>query len=402
MRKRRTIKNTAAALAIAITAAFLLPVSALALEPDFEVTDVYADSVYYERLCEVELTGNYQYDIVNVALSQVGYHEGMSKADYHGNSANGYMNFTEYGMVLWGLDKQWCAMFVSWCARQAEIPRAVINTAAQAMTDGIGGERENCFHIAYSSKKYHTPSYGDLIFFNDGIPGNWSHVGLVIDVTEDEVITVEGNKLNGVRIGKYKLDAACIRGYGIYYSYIKAPGAPEIPNICSVTLVSEDSRRGAALDDVEAIYTFNTLYAMDGTRFDIPEDTFIRDGVELFGYHARRDDTGEWYCGERYGWLSESEMLEMGLEPEIMQDGRPWYFEGQWEGLQSVSMFTVWKGEFGLVRTDAELSEEYYAGSDGRLALYNEIYEELWSRSFIATDLADGESAVGMRLGGAE
>lgn len=389
MKSIKKIRNIAAVLVFSVTAAFLLPVYTLALEPSFEVTEGYSKSVYYDRLCEVELTGDFHRDIVNVALSQVGYHEGWIKEEYHGGSTNGWKNCSEYNMIYWGMDAAWCAMFISWCARQAQIPRYILNSAARAMTDGLNGTMDYCFHIQYYNKDYYTPKTGDLIFFNDGIQYNWSHVGLVVEVTEDEVITVEGNKLNAVRMGRYPLDHETIRGYGVYYSPMTAEEPLEYANICRVHFVSENSERGTMPEDEETQYTFENIYAMDGTRFDIPEKAFVREGSTLYGYHAQRDDTGDWYCGE-YGWLSDVEMVEGGIEPTVILDGRPWYIEGDWAGLESVTMYTVWMNEYGLLESDAELPEEFMADSEGWVCVYRDIHEELWHYKYIRSALMAG------------
>lgn len=88
----------------------------------------YASGIFYRRLRNVTLTGNPRTDIVNIAMSQIGYAEGDSPDALSGCS-NGSKNYTEYG--LWynnqqeqpgGFEKaMWCATFLSWCADQANI-----------------------------------------------------------------------------------------------------------------------------------------------------------------------------------------------------------------------------------------------------------------------------------------
>lgn len=57
----------------------------------------YRNSIYYSRLCNVSLTGDQRVDIVNVAASQIGYHEGNNTSELDGNNINGTGNYTEYG-----------------------------------------------------------------------------------------------------------------------------------------------------------------------------------------------------------------------------------------------------------------------------------------------------------------
>ena len=114
-------------------------------------------------------TGNQRIDIVGVALSQIGYMEGAN-------------NDTKYG-DWYGLPNQpWCAMFVSWCARQANIPTSVLKNSAVAAPDS------NYFNIPYYSGSSYTPKPGDLFFTT-----SFSHVGLVYYVDGDYFYTIEGN-----------------------------------------------------------------------------------------------------------------------------------------------------------------------------------------------------------------
>ena len=65
----------------------MLPTVAMktkAATPAYAVSSSYQASSYYAALCNVTLTGNQRADIVNVALSQVGYREGSYSGDYGG------------------------------------------------------------------------------------------------------------------------------------------------------------------------------------------------------------------------------------------------------------------------------------------------------------------------------
>ena len=76
------VKKKIIATAVLICAVLnMLPAAVMAATPAYKVSDTYAESEYYTRLSEVELTGEWRVDLVNVALSQVGYHEGDSKDD---------------------------------------------------------------------------------------------------------------------------------------------------------------------------------------------------------------------------------------------------------------------------------------------------------------------------------
>ena len=115
-------------------------------------------------------TGNQRKDIVGVAKTQIGYREGNN-------------NDTKYG-DWYGLPNQpWCAMFVSWCAKQADIPTSILEKTARAHPDN--------FDIPYYDGASYTPKPGDL-FFKKG----FTHVGLVYYVDGNYFYTIEGNSNN--------------------------------------------------------------------------------------------------------------------------------------------------------------------------------------------------------------
>ena len=121
------------------------------------------------------LTGNQRKDILGVAMTQLDYREGP-----HGKEECG--NDTKYG-DWYGLPyNEWCAMFVSWCARQADISQDILKNSCRA-----GPGKEN-FNIACYSGKEYTPQPGDIFFKPE-----FTHVGLVYEVRGDTVITIEGN-----------------------------------------------------------------------------------------------------------------------------------------------------------------------------------------------------------------
>ena len=199
-----------------------MTVPADAVTPNYSVSSSYKSSSYYTKLLNVKLTGNQRDDIINVALSQVGYMEGYSAGDFNGSNDGSYNNYVEYnywfntqinsGMPQGGSYAHWCATFVSWCAEMAGIPTSILNRSTAA------GHSSSYFNIYFysgsgtlnssSDNNYHflgynyTPKKGDLFYTR-----TWSHVGLVVDVNGAYVTTVEGNTNDGGGadgIGVYK------------------------------------------------------------------------------------------------------------------------------------------------------------------------------------------------------
>lgn len=116
-------------------------------------------------------TGDQRKDIIGVALTQVGYTEGKE-------------NDSKYG-TWFGMPQQpWCATFISWCARQAEIPEDVLQSTA------VASPHHSYFNIPYKkgTDKDYTPQPGDLFFTK-----SFSHVGLVYRVEGDKFYAIEGN-----------------------------------------------------------------------------------------------------------------------------------------------------------------------------------------------------------------
>ena len=192
------------------------------LTPSYTPSAYYRSGKYYTQLCNVSLTGNQRTDLVNVARSQLGYHEGDSIEDLNG-TGSGSSNYTEYG--YWygtqvqgsssGFYKSWCAIFISWCARQAGIPTSIISNATYACAGSDYGDFKN---LDFYSRGSYTPKVGDLIFFDwlDGDQYVWDHVEIVIGVDSSNVTTLGGNTgTNDVKTRNWNLSHQYIKGYGV-------------------------------------------------------------------------------------------------------------------------------------------------------------------------------------------
>lgn len=211
----------------------VLGVGAFAATPTYDVSSAYKKGAYYQKLLDVKLTGNQAQDIVNVALSQVGYHEGSGSSDLSGSSSSSG-NYTEYGKWF-GQQSNWCAIFISWCANQAGVPTSVVKKNAIA-------SGSSC---QFGEKKYsfgsRSPQVGDIIYVQNDSDSDVDHVGLVYKVDDTYIYSVEGNFGNKVGTIKYYKDS----GRQTYYSSTKilfygvpsystgssAPTAPVTPSV---------------------------------------------------------------------------------------------------------------------------------------------------------------------------
>ena len=173
---------------------------------------LYSGSRYYLALSQTALTGNYREDIVNVALSQIGYHEGDSAADYAGNNPNGSGNYTEYGRSLGSIGAEWCSEFASWCARKAGVPTQILANSRSANVENF---TENTSAAYYTWEQTiwgggsYTPRKGDILLWAWDMDSydpdeNLSHTSILLDISEQPdghilLNTIDGNSENQVK-----------------------------------------------------------------------------------------------------------------------------------------------------------------------------------------------------------
>lgn len=179
-------------LSAALALAMLAPAPVQAV--DYKGSDSYQTGKYYRALQEVTLTGDPRTDIVNIALSQVGYQESAYMAELSGEIV-GNANFTEYG-GWYDMQDQWCAMFVSWCAALAGISDQVVPKHSYT-PNGLYWMKDK-WGRAYSRAKVeagaYTPQPGDIIYFKSPTTkATTNHVGIVTGYRDGIVYTVEGN-----------------------------------------------------------------------------------------------------------------------------------------------------------------------------------------------------------------
>lgn len=218
--------------AVLLSALLLFPIlslSAYALSPhSYNMSKDYKNSIFYENLASLTLSGNGAADLLAVAMSQLGYHEGNSASDFAGANASGSKNFVEYNRLYGKLDNNegngysygyaWCASFVNWCLRQANIDYG-ITSGEVSCTRWINEflKPKGLFRDSPARGGYYKPKAGDLIFFKKAGSSLLStHVGIVRYADGTYVHTVEGNTASGtVALDAYLLDDSYIIGYGV-------------------------------------------------------------------------------------------------------------------------------------------------------------------------------------------
>lgn len=206
---------------------FVLETSAIS-EP-YRMTGGYKSGKYYKNLTSLSLSGDEARDVLAIAMSQVGYHEGDSNSDMHGESTVGTHDFVEYNVLAGKYDNgqgnglsygyYWCASFVNWCLRMAGVSENASGSEVSCLR-----WYSDCKELGiFKSKSGYIPSSGDIIFFRDeGSTVSSTHVGLVRYSDGQYVYTVEGNTSNGseyssngeyVALKKHSISSKYIVGY---------------------------------------------------------------------------------------------------------------------------------------------------------------------------------------------
>ncbi len=186
--------------------------------PDYQFSDAYKTSVWYENFSELELTKNERNNVLRVAISQLGYHEGNSPDDFHGMNSSGGNNYIEYARLATpnynNNSYAWCACFVNWCLSQARIDHAYGEISCEYWVKWL--KARQLFQFSPANGGNYVPQPADFIFFewNDGA-ADADHIGFVLYTTSTHVYTVEGNTSGGVvTVKSYALNDTCIIGYG--------------------------------------------------------------------------------------------------------------------------------------------------------------------------------------------
>ena len=186
----------------------------------------------------LELTGEWPKDLLMIAETQMGYAESQ---DNFVIESDGFYGYTRYG-DWWHLPySDWCAMFVSFCMDNAELPEDVFPQESNATR-----MRRDYASIGLFAKAGgdFIPSSGDLVFFDWDGDGKANHVGIVYDVSGSKVITIEGNHDAEVGKHEYKLNDPTIVGYGLinmaYEAMLEATSTEE-PVESTVTPEGETS-----------------------------------------------------------------------------------------------------------------------------------------------------------------
>lgn len=106
-------------------------------------------------------------------------------------SSTSNVKYSEYGYKIGSNPNDWCAYFVSWCARQAGISTDILPSFA-GCTPAYNSTLPNAGCIMHSRSSGYAPVEGDIIFFGSS-SSNIYHVGIVKTSDGSRVYYIDGN-----------------------------------------------------------------------------------------------------------------------------------------------------------------------------------------------------------------
>lgn len=134
----------------------------------------------------------------------------------------------------YGMDANWCAMFVSYCADKCGfIEKGIMPKTASVAASKQWYINNNLYHDAASG---YVPKAGDIIIFGNGM----SHTGIVTGYNPEtkKLTTIEGNSGRSSTTPYHKGSHVKEHTYSITYSKIAGYGTPQYPQ--------DDTAAGAA------------------------------------------------------------------------------------------------------------------------------------------------------------
>lgn len=221
-----------------------------------QMVGVTLDWLIGSKEIQMEEVSTMSYDpkkVIEVALAEVGYLEKKTNSNLDDKTANaGDKNYTKYARDLDALGFYngkkngfaWCDVFVDWCFVKAYGLEAAAKLTCQ--TPGKNNCGAGCKYSRnyYKNKKqlFDTPQPGDQIFFwpSDAIGGPAvQHTGLVYDVDDKYVYTVEGNTsgANGVVANG---GGVCKKKYSLTHKRLAGFGRPNYDNTVDTIAPAEE------------------------------------------------------------------------------------------------------------------------------------------------------------------
>lgn len=205
--------------------------------------------------------------VIKIAKEEIGYLEKASDKSLDDKTANaGYNNYTKYARDLDSISgfyngkKQgvaWCDVFTDWCFVQAYGVENAKKLLCQPSKSLGAGCQYSMNYYKNKGQLYTSPKIGDQIFFKNS-SGRICHTGIVYNVDESYVYTVEGNTSSSSGVVANG-GGVCAKKYMLNYGKIAAYGRPKYGdqenavNIDTCTINLEVLHKGSKNNSVKAL-----------------------------------------------------------------------------------------------------------------------------------------------------
>lgn len=174
--------------------------------------------------------------LISVATAELGYLEKASNSNLDSKTANaGFNNWNKYardldnkGNIYNGPKNgyDWCCIFAHWCFHKAFGTETAMKMLYVPYKD-CGAGCTWCVKYFKNNKHWvTTPNLGDQIFFTDDNGASSYHTGIVVEVKNGRVYTIEGNTSNSSDV---VANGGCVakKNYPLGANYIMGYGRPE-------------------------------------------------------------------------------------------------------------------------------------------------------------------------------
>lgn len=177
--------------------------------------DVETAAIWEASVKDVELTGDWDKDLIEIAKSQIGYAE--STKNWQADEEHIRRGYTRYGAWYSNPYGEWDSMFVSFCMNFADIPEEEIprNSGAYSWSAALAEKGLYCATEGYN------PSAGDIVFFDNDADGKADRAGIVAEIIEETsesaglLRTIEGDLYDAVSEAEYIFSAGSLQNITI-------------------------------------------------------------------------------------------------------------------------------------------------------------------------------------------
>ena len=259
---------------------------------------------------------------IAVAMAEVGYLEKKSNSQLDDKTANaGYNNYTKYARDLDAIPDfyngkkngyAWCDMFVDWCMIQAFGLEAGQKLLCQPdRSYGAGCSMSVNYYKGMGRFFTKNPKPGDQIFFS-GSDGTPCHTGLVYDVDNLYVYTIEGNTSSQAGVisnggGVFK------KSYAITYNRIYGYGRPDYDSVLYEAQGEEVKPETEKTSEGEFTMEMRVLkYGSKGDDVKALQILLLGNGCSI----------GKWGADGSFGIATENGVKEYQRKKNLQVDGK--------------------------------------------------------------------------------